>query len=203
MLHSLSDDRLRVLDLVCLIEHNVEELLRLEHRHATFDSLVVDDQDIVLVDLLENLVALELRSLNHTNFYIREELLDLVCPVPGQGSRTDDQVEWPVYHLAMLFDLCLLEFLALIKHNYQALESLAQAHVVTEGAIQVVLAQLGHPVDAFLLVVSEGDVLLHRHDDLVLTDNSVLCENFEEVESLLRLLIQLGGLLVSFEHREV
>ena len=70
----------------------------------------------------------------------------------------------------MLFDLGLFNLLAFVKDDAEGLQCLAETHIVAESAIQIVLAQLGHPVDPFFLIVSELDsrVALHWDDYFVL-----------------------------------
>ena len=45
--------------------------------------------------------------------------------------------------------------ICLIQHDAQALQSLPQAHVITECAVEVVLSQAGHPGHALPLIVPQ------------------------------------------------
>lgn len=199
LLDALSDDRLSVLDFVRLVKHNVEEFFLVQQGQRLLHLLVVDDDYIVGCHLFlgELVLAFTGCGFDDTHVDSIKELFDFVLPVVGERGRTNDEAARTVHDFAVLFDLGQFDFLALVEDHREGLESLSETHIVAQGAVQVVLPKLRHPVDALLLVVSQFGigVGLHRHDKLILRDNLVLCKHQQELQPFLR---QLGKLLAFF-----
>ena len=78
----------------------------------------------------------------------------------------------------MLLNLSLFDLFAFIEDNTKGLKCFAKAHVVAKGAVQIVFAQLSHPVNTFFLIVSQlySRAGLHRNDQFVLCHYPVLSE---------------------------
>lgn len=79
--------------------------------------------------------------------------------------------------------------LRLVKYDCQRLNSLAETHVVTKGAVQVERTELCHPVDTLQLVVPQLDVF-HLNHNIIVVNNLVFCKDVEEVYALLDLLLE-------------
>lgn len=140
-----------------LIKHDVKELFLEQIIHVFLYFLVVDDYDIVLMHLREQIISFLESAFDNANLYALEELVDFVFPIVSKGDGTNDQRAGSVNNASMLSYLGLLFLFTLIEHDAQGLQCLAQTHVITKRAVQVVKAKLSHPIQAFFLVVSKFD----------------------------------------------
>lgn len=138
---------------MCLIKHDVKKLFLQQIVHVFLYFFVVYYYDIVLMHLREQIIPLLKSAFDDANLYALEELVDFVFPIVSKSDGANDQSAGSVNNGSMLSYLGLLFLFTLIEHDAQGLQSLAQAHVITERAVQVVKAKLSHPIQAFFLVV--------------------------------------------------
>jgi len=142
---------------VCLIKHDVKKLFLQQIVHVFLYFFVVYYYDIVLMHLRKQIIPLLKSAFDDANLYALEELVDFVFPIVSKSDGANDQSAGSVNNGSMLSYLGLLFLFTLIEHDAQGLQSLAQAHVITERAVQVVKAKLSHPIQAFFLVVPKFD----------------------------------------------
>ena len=142
---------------MCLIKHDVKKLFLQQIVHVFLYFFVVYYYDIVLMHLRKQIIPLLKSAFDDANLYALEELVDFVFPIVSKSDGANDQSAGSVNNGSMLSYLGLLFLFTLIEHDAQGLQSLAQAHVITERAVQVVKAKLSHPIQAFFLVVPKFD----------------------------------------------
>jgi hypothetical protein len=108
-------------------------------------------------------------------------------PVVGERSRTYYQIHRSLSNLPILSYLCLLNLLALVEYDTQRLQCLTQSHIIAQCTVQVIVTQLGHPIDALFLVLSqlECSLLLHWHDQVIFFDDFVVSKHLQKVHSFL------------------
>ena len=170
-----------------LVQDDVKEFFLQEDWQALLHFFVIDDHHIIFMELFKKELTLALSSFDNTYALSFKELLYLILPIVCKSRRANYQVAGTVNHASMLLDLSLFNLFALIKDDTKRLKCLAQTHVITQGTVQVIIAQLRHPVYTFLLVISEfhSGILLHRNDKLVLRNDAILCKNCQELEPFL------------------
>lgn len=103
---------------------------------------------LTLINFLLNRVAWLIVINFSFNSSMSEEFLNLHLPLISKWIGTNYQISWSL-------PICSLLDSWLIEHNSQALNGLTQTHVITEGAVETVSSEFGHPQDSLLLIIPE------------------------------------------------
>jgi hypothetical protein len=188
-LDGLRDLGLGVLDDVPLVQHRVIELQLLQSVNVVAHNVVRHDDELVLAE-----DAAQARSFSGGTEVLQglgagaAEAQHLVLPVANQRGRADHERGKGDALGTRGLAVSTPPFNVVAGQDAYRLQCLAEAHVVAQYAVQVVLVEEGHPIDALLLVLAQFSVDL---DGQVVVVQLVAVEQlFQEVALLLLLFDQ-------------
>mgnify|MGYP006893266773 CR=1 FL=1 len=140
------------------VKHKIEEVNLGECIYSTSCAFVRGDDnvDLAMHRLLDHVSVLR----EECAFYLLlpKELMDLLVPLESEGIRTDHKTHWPGSFLHPRF----------INNNGQTLNSFPKSHFITQAAIKAVLAQLAHPLNPLLLILSKLCVGNHGQRQIII-----------------------------------